>query len=84
MRDAFLIILYGLIMVTGCSSVEQRRALEKEFARMSGVERARMGTNFFRDAGISCPEGLHNAFASRSYECLSVRMKIDRFCLTLK
>lgn len=82
MRAAFHVIALALLMASGCSSVDKRGALKEEFARMSEDERTRVCANLYRDAKISCREGLHDEFAFHSYECLSARMKIDQFCLT--
>ena len=84
MRESLAIVLCSLFVVTliGCVSDEKRETLDEEFARMSEDERIHMCTNFYRDAKNYCREGLQDQSASRSFECLSARMKIDRYCLT--
>ncbi len=84
MRESLAIVLCSLFVVTlsGCVSGEKRETLDEEFARMTEDERVRVCTNFYRDAKNYCREGLQNESASRSFECLSARMKIDRYCPT--
>ncbi len=84
MRVVLLILLCALIATSGCATDVKRGTLEEEFANMSEDERIRMCTNFYRDAKASCREGLQNESASQSYECLSARMQIERFCLSPK
>ena len=84
MRESRAIFLCSLFVVTvsGCVSGENRETLDEEFARMSEDERVRICTDYYRDAKHYCREGLQDESASRSFECLSARMKIDRYCLT--
>ncbi len=84
MRESRAIFLCSLFIVTlsGCVSGENRGTLDEEFARMSEDERVRICTDYYRDAKNYCREGLQDESASRSFECLSARMKIDRYCLT--
>ena len=81
MRHAIGIALCALTAVTGCSTRAGSHALDEEFARMNEDQRIEMCTRFFRDAKVSCREGLASQAASQSYECLSARMKLDRYCV---
>lgn len=81
MRYAFQIFWCALVVASGCSSGSDRGTPDQEFARMNEDERIRMCTKYFRDAKTSCREGLQDESASTSYECLSVRIKLDRNCL---
>ena len=86
MRETVATVLCGLLVVglVGCASSEKRETLDEAFARMSEDERLRMCTNFYRDAKSYCREGMQDESASGSFECLSARMKIDKYCLTPK
>lgn len=81
MRHATAIVLCVLTAMSGCSTGSGSNALDEEFARMNEEERIEMCTRFFRDAKVSCREGLQDQAASQSYECLSARMKLDRYCV---
>lgn len=82
MPYAFPMILSALVLMSGCSSGGMHRSLDEDFARLSEDERARMCTSYYHDAKVSCREGMQDATASHSFECLSARMKIERSCLS--
>ncbi|MDH3315091.1 MAG: hypothetical protein OER43_04920 [Gammaproteobacteria bacterium] len=82
MKYAFQMILYALVVMSGCSSSTAYYPLDEEFARMSEDERIRVCTSYYRDAKVLCREGMQDPAASHSFDCLSARMKIERFCLS--
>ena len=86
MLESRAIVLCSLFTVTlrGCVSGEKCETLDEEFARTSKDERVRMCTKFYRDARNDSREGLQDRSASRSFERLSARIKIDGYCLTLR
>ncbi len=84
MRNAIGIVLCILTAASGCSMGSGSNTLDEEFARMNEDERMEMCTRFFRDVKVSCREGLQDQAASQSYECLSARMKLDRYCVAAK
>lgn len=82
MKYAFLMYLCGLVVMSGCASSTAFHPLDQEFARMSEDERVRTCTSYYRDAKAFCREGLQDPAASHSFDCLSARMKIERFCMS--
>lgn len=69
-------------MTAGCASSDADRKLDEEFAGMTTEQRITMCTKIYRDARLACRDGLHDQKASRSMECLSAQLLLDRHCIT--
>lgn len=81
MRSALSMVIATSVILYGCAQDNARQPVDDEFARMSDTERMQWCARVYRDVRIFCRTGLHDESASRSFECLTARMKLDRHCL---
>ncbi len=80
--NATLLVL--AIVLTGCASAPKKGAMDDVFSNMSTDEHIEMCNKIYRDAKVACREGLLNETRSDNFDCLSARMKLDRYCLIIK
>ncbi len=81
-QQILMIILLGL--VSGCASKSDGDKYDDGFSNMSTEQKMNMCTKIYRDARVACQDGLQNQQASRSMECLSAQLLLDRHCLLHK
>lgn len=79
-----LVSIFFSILAAGCASDSAENRRDDEFANMTTDERMAMCTRIWKDARVACRDGLQDPQASRSMECLSAQLKLDRYCLTPK
>lgn len=72
------------IVLTGCASEPKKGAMDDVFSNMSTDEHIEMCNKIYRDAKVACREGLLNETRSDNFDCLSARMKLNRYCLIIK
>ncbi len=72
------------IIVAGCSTDSEKRPINDEFSNMSTEQRIAMCKRLYKEARVVCQDGLQDQQASRSMECLSVQLKLDRNCVVAK
>jgi len=73
------------MVLTGCVSGPEKGPMDDTFSNMSTDERIEMCNKIYSDAKVACRESvLLDEASSSSYNCLSARMKLDRYCIIVK
>ncbi|MDX1512638.1 MAG: hypothetical protein R3174_02745 [Gammaproteobacteria bacterium] len=73
-----------ILLLPGCASDSDRDPYDEDIANMSAEQRMALCSRFYRDAKVACQDGLQDPQASRSMECMSAKILLDRHCLIRK
>ncbi len=72
------------LVLTGCGSAPKKNPMDDAFKNMSTDERIEMCNKISRDARVTCREGVLKDTRTDNFDCMSARMKLDRYCLIIK